>query len=94
MHIDTKCISYSHSPDKQGLFLFYDWVKIQAYFNCLPKGSVYTDVPLFIVLLQTELTLQSSFNNNITGFVHFFVSRIEDFFQTFSRPLFLFSRLR
>ena len=29
-----------------------------------------------------------------TGFVHFFVNRIQDFFQTFSRPFFLFSRLK
>ena len=28
------------------------------------------------------------------GFVHFFVNRIQDFFQTFSRPFFLFSRLK
>ena len=28
------------------------------------------------------------------GFIHFFVNRIQDFFQTFSRPFFLFSRLK
>ena len=28
------------------------------------------------------------------GFVHFFVNRIQDFFQTFYRPFFLFSRLK
>ena len=32
--------------------------------------------------------------NTETGFVHFFVNRIQDFFQTFSRPFFLFSRLK
>ena len=30
----------------------------------------------------------------LAGFVHFFVNRIQDFFQTFSRPFFLFSRLK
>ena len=39
--------------------------------------------------------LQRLWNNEQSaGFVHFFVNRIQDFFQTFSRPFFLFSRLK